>query len=93
MCCANTGKRGITRQPGAEAAERRIGHHRHATVLAPWQQVIFNSAVAEVVKDLIGRAAIAVWIWKSCSMSLTLKLDTPQARVSLPCVDFRTPSQ
>jgi hypothetical protein len=30
-------------------------------LLAPWQQVIFNAAVADVVRDLIGRAAIAVW--------------------------------
>src|SRR6516225_12017268 len=60
-CCANTGKRGITQQTGAGAAERRIGHHRHAMLLAPWQQVIFNAAVADVVRDLIGRAAIAVW--------------------------------
>ena len=61
MCCANTCKRGITQQAGAGAAERRIGHHRHAVLLAPWQQVMLNAAVAEVVKDLIGRAAIAVW--------------------------------
>src|SRR6516164_4688837 len=60
-CCPNTGKRGITQQTGAGAAERRIGHHRHAMLLAPWQQVIFNAAVADVVINLIGRAAIAVW--------------------------------
>jgi len=28
-------------------------------LFAPWQQVILDAAVAEVVKDLIGRAAIA----------------------------------
>src|SRR5262249_14807853 len=33
--CANTCKRGITQQPGAGAAERRIGHHRHTVLLAP----------------------------------------------------------
>src|SRR6516164_8033349 len=30
-------------------------------LLAPRQQVIFNAAVADVVINLIGRAAIAVW--------------------------------
>src|SRR5262249_8181046 len=61
VCCANTCKRGITQQAGGGAAEWRIGHHRHAMLLAPWQQVIFNAAVADVVRDLIGRAEIAVW--------------------------------
>jgi hypothetical protein len=28
---------------------------------APWQQVLLNASIADVVKDLIGRAAIAVW--------------------------------
>src|SRR5215471_13010059 len=37
--CANTCKRGITQQPGARTAERRIGHHRHTMLLAPWQQI------------------------------------------------------
>ena len=46
---------------GAGAAERRIGHHRHAVLLAPWQQVTFNAAVADIVRDLISRAAIALW--------------------------------
>src|SRR3979409_1832577 len=57
----NACKRGIAQQAGAGAAERRIGHHRHAVPLAPWQQVMLDPAVAEVVKDLISRAAIAVW--------------------------------
>src|SRR5215472_8591480 len=30
-------------------------------LLAPWQQLIFNGTVADVVRDLIGRAEIAVW--------------------------------
>src|SRR6516225_7190303 len=60
-CCANTGKRGITQQTGAGAAERRIGHYWHAMLLAPWQQIIFNAAVAEVVTDLVSRATIALW--------------------------------
>src|SRR6266516_6031713 len=60
MCCANMYKRGITQQADAGAAERRIGHHRHAVLLAPWQQVMLDAAAADVVSDLIGRAAIAV---------------------------------
>src|SRR5271157_867543 len=58
VCCANTWKRGITQQAGTGAAERRIGHHWHPVLLAPWQQVMFNAAVADVVRDLISRAAI-----------------------------------
>jgi hypothetical protein len=29
-------------------------------LLAPWQQVMFNAAVAEIVRDLIGGTAIAI---------------------------------
>src|SRR5262249_46040407 len=61
MCCPNTRKRGIVQQAGAGTAERRIGHHRHTVLLAPWQQIMFNAAVVEIVKDLISRAAIALW--------------------------------
>src|SRR6516165_7019575 len=60
-CCANLCQCRIAQQAGTGTTERRIGHHRHAMLLAPWQQVIFNAAVADVVIDLIGRAAIAVW--------------------------------
>src|SRR5260370_39259310 len=60
-CCANTCKRGITQQAGAGATKWRIGHYRHSVLLAPRQQVMFNAAVANVVKNLIGRAAIALW--------------------------------
>src|SRR5262249_30351481 len=30
-------------------------------LLAPWQQVTLNAAVTDAVRDLIGRAAIALW--------------------------------
>ena len=60
MCCADTGKHGITKQAGAGAAERRIGHNRHAVLLAPRQQVALDVAVGKIVEDLIGRAAVAV---------------------------------
>jgi hypothetical protein len=61
------------------AAERRTGHQRHVTLLAPWQQVMFNTAVAEIVRVLIGGAATAIGTWKRFSMSLTLKFETPHA--------------
>ena len=48
--CANTCQRRITSEAGAGAAEWRIGHHRHAVLLAPWQQFMFNAAVVEVSK-------------------------------------------
>src|SRR5256886_12190127 len=57
---ANTCKRGITQQTGSGAAQRRIGHHRPAMSVTPWQQATFNAPVAETVRDLIGRAAIAL---------------------------------
>jgi len=57
---ADARKRGIAQQARAGAAKRRIGHHRHAVPLAPWQQFMFNAAVVEAVRDLIGRAAIAL---------------------------------
>ena len=44
----------------AAFAKRRIGNHRYAALLAPWQQVTLNAAAADVVQDLIGRAAMAV---------------------------------
>ena len=59
--CANMCKRGITQQPGAGAAERRIGHYRHTMLLAPWQYVTFDGAVPDAIRDLIGRAAIPLW--------------------------------
>jgi hypothetical protein len=43
------------------AAERRVCHHRHIVLLAPWQKITLDAAVIETVRDLIGRAAITVW--------------------------------
>src|SRR5260370_38594825 len=53
VCCADTYKWGITQQAGTGSAERRISHHRHAVLLAPWQQVTLYAAVAEAVRELI----------------------------------------
>src|SRR6516164_4978483 len=59
--CGNAAKNGVTQQAGAEAAKRRIGHYRYTVPFAPWQQIVLDAAVAQVVKDLIGRAAISKW--------------------------------
>src|SRR5262249_39374294 len=56
---ADTCKCGITQQAGARTAQWRISHHRHAVLLAPWQHVALYAAVAETVRELVGRAAIA----------------------------------
>src|SRR5215470_10312827 len=61
MRSSDARKRGITQQFGAFAAERRISHDRYAMPLAPWHQVTLNTAIAEVVGDLVGCAAVAVW--------------------------------
>src|SRR5712672_2399125 len=61
VCCADTYKCGITQEAGTGSAERRISHHRHAVLLAPWQQVALYAAVAEAVRELISRAAIALF--------------------------------
>src|SRR5215831_1796 len=49
---ADTCKRGVAQQASAGAAERRVGHHRHAVLLAPWQQITLDAAIVEVIKDL-----------------------------------------
>src|SRR5262249_35825281 len=54
VCGGNMGKRGITQQAAAGAAEWRIDHHWHAAFFTPWQQISFNAATIEVITDLIG---------------------------------------
>src|SRR3974377_2247678 len=54
----NACKRGITQQ--AAAAKRRKGHHRHGVPLTPRQQIKFNVARADAVRDLIDCAAVAM---------------------------------
>src|SRR5690242_9434938 len=56
---SDTRKRFIAQQFGSRAAERRIGHHRYALLLAPRQQVPLDAAVGDAVGELIGRAVIA----------------------------------
>src|SRR5207248_4954350 len=84
VCCADTYKRGITQQAGTGAAERRISHHRHAVLLAPWQQLTLYGAVAEAVRELISRAAIAFWNPEQIFHVADLKIGhAPSA--DLPC--------
>ena len=60
MCCSNLGKRGVMHQAATVTAERRIRHHRQTTLLAPWQQITFNTAAVKAVRDLIGRATMPI---------------------------------
>src|SRR6516162_5522931 len=45
----------------AAATERRISHHWHTALLAPGKQIALNAPSVEIVKHLIGRAAMALW--------------------------------
>src|SRR6478672_5861416 len=60
MCVANTRKRWIAQQRTVRASEWRIGHYRYCVLRAPWQQVMFNGAVSETVRNLICCAGMAV---------------------------------
>src|SRR5438132_14407044 len=84
VCCTYTGKRWITQEGATGAAEWRIGHHGHAVLLAPWQQVMFNAAVADVVGDLISRAAIALWNMEQVFQIADLEIGHPPG-ANLPC--------
>ena len=48
---------------------------------APWQQVIFNSAVAEIARNLIGGAAIAIENTEQVFHVTDLEMETPQAPI------------
>ena len=61
MRSADLRQRAVTYYKIIVAAERRIRHHRHIVLRAPWQNVTLNATVVETVRDLIGRAAMAVW--------------------------------
>ena len=61
MRCSNTCKGRITQQAGIVAAQRGIGHHRHAMLFTPWQQITFNATVTDAVRDLISGTTIALW--------------------------------
>jgi ABC-type uncharacterized transport system substrate-binding protein len=59
VCRADLCKRSVMHE--AAATERGISHHWHTVLLAPWKQIALNAAAVEIVKHLIGRAAMAVW--------------------------------
>ncbi len=48
---------GIRAQPPRIAAERRVGHHGHAALAAPRQQLPLDAALLQVVQHLIRRDA------------------------------------
>ena len=80
------------------ASERGIGHQRHVMPLAPWQQVMFKCHAHRDYKEPDWwRSDRHLEYAKSSSMLLTLKLDTPQARIfpaeRKPSKAFTTPER
>src|SRR5258708_17883210 len=61
MRSADLRQRAVTHYEIVVASERRIRHHRHIVLGAPWQKVTLNATGVETVCDLVGRAALAVW--------------------------------
>ena len=53
-------KRWIAQQGTVRAAEWRISHYWYCVLRTPWQQVMFNGAVTETVRNLICGAGMAV---------------------------------
>ena len=56
--CADLCKRSIMNQ--ATIAQWGIGHHWHAVLSAPGQQIVLDRTVGEAVAHLISRTAMAV---------------------------------
>src|SRR4029453_9641298 len=80
---SNPCKCGITQQFGAGAAEGRVSHHRHAVPFAPWKQVTLNAPVANAVRELISRTAIALWNTEETFHVADLEIgDAPSANFS-----------
>ena len=61
MCGTDLGQCPVTYYEIMIPAERRIRHHRHIVLRAPWQNVTLNATVVEAIGDLVGRAAMTVW--------------------------------
>src|SRR5262249_16086450 len=61
VCCANTCNTAIAQQIAPRAPHPRIVHHLISVPLAPRQHSIFDAAVPDAIRDLIGRAAIPLW--------------------------------
>src|ERR1700722_979252 len=60
MCGTDLGQCPVTYYEIMIPAERRIRHHRHIVLRAPWQNVTLNATVVEAIGDLVGGAAMAV---------------------------------
>ena len=60
MRSADLRQRGITYDEVVIAAERGIRHYRYTVLRAPGQKVALDATVAEAVRDLISRAALAI---------------------------------
>ena len=60
MCCTNTREHGVMQQRAVRSPEWGVGHYWYCVLLAPWQQIMFNGAVSETVRNLISCATIAM---------------------------------
>src|SRR5882762_9581621 len=76
-------QRAVTHQEVIVAAERRIRHHRHIVLLAPWQNLKLNATVIETVRNLIGCASMAVWNTEQSFHLVNVEVgDAPSANLS-----------
>ena len=60
MRSADLRQRGITYDEVVIAAEGGIRHYRYTVLRAPGQKIALDATVAEAVRDLISRAALAI---------------------------------
>ena len=63
------------------ATERRIRHDWQIVLRAPSQKVTLNTSIVETVRNLIGRAPMAVGNTEEIVHVADVELDTPQARI------------
>ena len=58
---ANLCQRAVIHHEVVVTAERRVRHHRHVVLPAPWQKVMLDATFVEAVSDLIGGATMALF--------------------------------
>ena len=80
---ADLRQRAVTHYEMLVAAERRVRHHGHIVLRAPWQKVTLNMAVIETVRHLVGRAAMAIWNTEQIFHLIRVEVGhTPSANLS-----------
>jgi hypothetical protein len=60
-------------------------------LFTPWQQVMFDAAVAEAVRDLISGTTIALWNMEQLFQVTDIKVRHAQARIFPPERRFSKP--